>query len=209
MDGLSHTAWLGKSWTHPTDDTELWPGREGVTELLAALRLVDKKATAIQAGGGLGIWPYALSKGFERVITLEPNHTNFHCLAANLKDTNVIAYQAALGEFVDTCEWVPNPKKPRTGYTIPGRTHRQTTIDHIAELHEISLIQLDIEGNELSALRGGSCTIRMWHPLIMIEDKTHGHSNIINHTKGEAVDYLVQEFGYRVVDVVGNNKVLK
>jgi len=59
-------------------------------------------------------------------------------------------------------------------------------IDAIVDT-EVAIIQLDVEGHELPALRGARCTIEKSAPFVLIEDN------------GRACGPLLEEFGYRKI----------
>lgn len=59
------------------------------------------------------------------------------------------------------------------------------TIDSL-NLEELSIIQLDVEGHELSALEGAKSTIEHLHPIVMIEDnkrECYTFLEILNYIK--------------------------
>jgi hypothetical protein len=52
----------------------------------------------VQAGGNCGVWPLWLADKFARVVTFEPDPTNFRALVMNTSTApNVLAIPAALG----------------------------------------------------------------------------------------------------------------
>src|SRR5262245_29705696 len=88
-------------WFWPSDDKTARPviTRDCDGSIRELLRHVPGRDCIVQAGANVGIYPVALSDHFRRVITCEPDPTNFACLVKNLaaRDSlkRVTAYDAA------------------------------------------------------------------------------------------------------------------
>lgn len=187
----------------------LWPAADeiaygdimgGLRFLMDAISRRKSIGLAIQAGGNCGIYPLALSGAFDKVITCEPDGALFPILLENLvrQDcSNVIAVNAALGDSQGECgliRWDRNCGCTRTDKTVKDGVII-TTIDQLVydEKLPVGFIQLDIEGDEIAAIRGAEKTIRRYRPLIMVEDRGHTGS------KGQTEQYL-RSMGYAFVD---------
>lgn len=146
--------------------------------------------TVIQAGGNCGMYPTLFSKMFKTVYTFEPDPLNFYTLVMNCQYDNIIKMQAALGEVHDMIE-VRRAAMTNVGmHTVISATNAripQLRIDDL-KLQACGLIQLDIEGYEIFALRGARETIRQFRPVIACEN---GNAQIAE---------LLAEYGYQVVD---------
>jgi FkbM family methyltransferase len=149
-----------------------------VTECAAAmpvvLPLVKEKRVCVQAGGNVGVYPLALAKVFDRVITFEPDSDNLDCLVANVTAENVTTYYAALGAEVGTCGILRiDTDNCGSHKTLPGTAVPVLTIDGL-NLDQCDLIWLDIEGAEADAINGARATIEKFSPIIVLEEKGLG-----------------------------------
>lgn len=174
----------------PEADTEMvevdgvwWPSRDGecrkaaisdISDLDKILPYCKKKDLAIQAGGNVGLWSLRLAKDFKEVLTFEPDELNHRCLEKNISgQENIFPFYAALGEIPGTASLEKEPSNSGAHYIKEGADFKVVMIDSIGLL-ECDLIQLDIEGYELKALKGALETIRKFRPVIVIEDKGLG-----------------------------------
>lgn len=95
------------------------------------------------------------------------------CVEMNALD-NVVLLNAALGQktgvtFIDTGDSDAPHNGGASSVSERGQTTSLLAIDAL-DLHDVTLIQLDVEGFELSALRGGARTLERDAPVVMIED---------------------------------------
>lgn len=131
-------------------------------------------AAVLQAGGNCGLYPRLYSTTFKRVYTFEPDPVNFHCLARNCTSSSIIKFNTALSDsnrFVD----FGSPSSENVGMHRIGAGKTQVfamTIDSL-DIQELSLIHLDLEGHELSALEGATDTIARTRPVVAVEVTQH------------------------------------
>lgn len=186
VDDISELIWIKEdtgAWDGPKDDW-VTSHKEKYTKYCKQFR------TCIAAGGNQGMYPRLLSQLFQRVMTFEPDHRNFHCLVNNCQSENIIKINAALGSshlFVD----LNRPVTDNTGMhninlSQPGFIP-QLMIDDF-DFTDLDFIQLDIEGYEINALQGAYATIQRNLPLISCEN---GNDVILQY---------LSEFGYSIVD---------
>jgi FkbM family methyltransferase len=196
-------------WLWPKEDIWAWKwlNKIGHFDLpIQISKLLTSTDLVIQAGGNCGLYPKQYSKIFNNVVTLEPDSRNFFCLCENVKETNVIKYQKALGDkhgFV-TLNTNPRWNETNTGaLKISGEgTIEQITID---SLHlSPSLIHLDIEGFEGPALLGAKETIINHTPLIVLE--TNGSGDEYGWPQ-ERIDDLLFSLGYKIIQKWGHDTV--
>ena len=157
-----------------------------------AIALCNAHDIAVQAGGNCGMWPRYLAKRFSTVYTFEPDITNFRCLNLNVPDDNVIRLQAALGDKPRGVSLIHTPDNIGAHRVGSKGMIPVMRIDDM-RLPGCDLIQLDIEGYEVHALRGAVHTIDNFKPVIMLEDK--GHHQKYGLGKG-ALDELLETLGY-------------
>ena len=94
----------------------------------------------------------------------------------------------------------PDPSNPGANYVADtGDTPiTSTTLDLFAEqvgLQRLDLIKVDVEGAEISLLRGGEATIRRFRPILMIEVNTTTLARF-GHTPLDLLSEIGR-FGYR------------
>lgn len=137
---------------------------------------VSGRRAVVQAGGCLGVFAMRLAREFDAVYTFEPDSDLFNALCMNVPHINVIKFQAALGaapRLVRTeCSLRPNDGKTvlHEGMTRtePGGIVPTLRIDDLG-LETCDLIYLDVEGDELFALRGAAATIHRCRPVVVCE----------------------------------------
>lgn len=152
---------------------------EPKTHLLVELLLTETPGNLVHAGTFFGDMLPSFSRKCPRVVyAFEPVLENYVlaklCLQKN-KLKNVAIYNSALGESVGISSIVTHDKNLRHlggASKIAGGEGQITTTITIDSLHidNLSVIQLDVEGFELPALRGATSTILRNKPAILIED---------------------------------------
>lgn len=177
----------------PEDDAACWPAlRYSLPDMDLALGLTRSNWLAVQAGGNCGMWAKHLAGIFKHVWTFEPDETNFHALSRNVP-ANVMARRAALSDKPGRVGLHLTPGNAGAHYTEGPGEIDAVTIDGF-DLPGCDLIILDVEGDELLALRGAAETIESSLPVIQIEDK--GLSLRHGIKAGDAGRWL-SAFGYR------------
>lgn len=190
----------GESWAWPANDKKLILVFKHRTDIQEILKHVKKFDVCVQAGGATGVWPVEFADHFEQVYTFEPDPTNYAALEKNIQERsieNINHKRAALGDddtvnikiIRDPCH-VDNYG---AGYAVPGGDTPCIKIDSL-ELESCGLIQLDIEGYELKALKGAVNTIKKYKPVIVLEVKPH--PQLGGRSPREAADYLLS-LGYK------------
>lgn len=214
----------GRRWLWPKIDTKLKAVNDWVGDLDAVLFLMQqqdrKMRVAIQAGGACGVWPVALAEHFDLVLTYEPDRLNYWCLCANTKHLpeKIQCVNAALGENEGNVNTVLHAsEKGNVGayYTMDavkgiGDPIKRVVLDN-APLYACDLLCLDIEGREVEALRGAHKVIEKYRPYIMIEEKPlpqMGPGNQIQHTAGEATEWLQKIHGYTIAQKIHRDVIL-
>jgi len=206
IDGLT-------DWVWPKDDTGLWDGPKDDWNKVRPFILdqCDNFHTAVQAGGGCGMYPRLLSQMFQRVYTFEPDAYNFYCLANNCKEANIFKFNAVLSDKHRTITLNnPDPTNRGTGAInmadhallhsgpIPG-----LMIDDFS-FEKLDLIYLDIEGSEKYAIKGAKNSINRHLPMIACESVHNGVTEILERWNYIALEkigfdtFFVHESKYKV-----------
>ena len=143
----------------------------------------------VHAGTYFGDFLPALSSAISdksKIWAFEPNAENFQCAGVTIEMNsikNVTLKNAGLGERVEKLTMVTIDE---TGYALGGQSRleiygsgrnfsgKQTveivTIDgQVSKERNVSIIQLDVEGHELKALKGALKTIARCKPILILE----------------------------------------
>jgi FkbM family methyltransferase len=123
----------------------------------------------VDVGANIGYFSCLASKLVSNsglVVAFEPEHLNFMLLEANIKTnriSNVICEKLAVADFIGSARLFLNPAEPG-GHTLFPRVRGMnyitvdvTTLDHYFitwKLPYPNIIKIDVEGAELSVLRG-------------------------------------------------------
>ena len=187
IKGLSWPDNVGNRWQHALAHV-----RQSLEVSIMRCQKQGRQRTAVQAGGNVGLWPRRMADVFARVITFEPDAMSRECLIANVPSW-VTVRPEALGEIKGWCGLTHKDlgsHKVTDGSTVP-----MTTVDAL-NLHDLDLLQLDVEGSEGPALRGAEQTLAQCHPLLHLELRD------INRTPGNTTADIVAWLlarGYRQV----------
>jgi FkbM family methyltransferase len=154
-------------------------------------KYVTNYSVIIQAGGFQGLYPRLFSDYFDLVYTFEPTPISFFCLNYNCQKDNIIKLQASLGNKnkLIGIEQV-SPYNRGMNMLAPGNTFPMLTIDSFGFLN-CGMIQLDVEGSEILALKGGINTIKKYKPFIQVET---------NRTLPIEVLHVLKPLGYKIVE---------
>jgi FkbM family methyltransferase len=195
-----------QGWYWPSDDQlarRLVP-EEASRDIPRLLGHCPRRGLIVQAGGNVGVWAKRLAPEFDTVICVEPQPTNYACLLMNEMPANVRTMHAALGDLPG---WIGMALHEPGNYGAAQVTSvgsvRQETIDNLA-LPACDAIWLDIEGAELSALKGAVHTLARYRPMVMTENK--GLGSTFGVAAGE-LERFMESKGYVVADQVGRDTV--
>ena len=185
-----------EGWLWPKGDRQTWSTvLTELDEIEPLVGLCKARRTAIQAGGNGGLWVRPLAGLFDALYTFEPDAINFRCLVHNVPEQNVVFTQACLGSrggsFAEVDRWMPdNPGANRMDY---GRGRVPVlAIDEFC-FTDVDLIQLDVEGAELMALKGAAQTIALCKPVICVE--LRGHASRYGNNDDDVRKWLMAQ-GY-------------
>jgi FkbM family methyltransferase len=160
---------------------------------------VAHKGTVVTAGGNMGLYTRAYSEIFENVYVFEPDWTNFHALVRNNYAENVYFFRAGLGAEPGWGKVNIAPGVNMGMHTVSSSRHGDLPIMTIDQLNltRCDLIQLDIEGGEISALRGAKSTIHRFGPDVVAEGDDPRVKNLLDSMEYDAEDKSISDTVYR------------
>lgn len=185
-----HDVFVGKSLIHYGEYIE--------HEWLLMQRFINPGDCVVDAGANIGGFslPMAHKVGIAgKVHAFEPQPVLHHCLKQNAAINNLtqlIPHIEGLGETAGIIETaVPDYDKANnlgafSFHTVGDDLNiKVITLDSL-NLPKISFIKMDIEGMELSALKGAAKTIARDRPVMYVEnDKMDGASALIQWLQGQ------------------------
>lgn len=190
-------------WCWPIYDKDSYPVQISDTTLYEHIEpFLKKKRVMVQAGGNCGVMLEKFVLNFGMVYTFEPDPLNFYCLNVNLPYTNVVKFQACLG---NTHKLVSLNNGISTEIQDVGAVHIDEKslsgdvptlrIDDL-NLGACDLIQLDTEGFEYYALLGGMDTIIKYHPVLCLEMNPHWARRY--GVSLEQIEHKIFDLGYKL-----------
>lgn len=140
--------------------------------------LIDRKRVAVDVGANTGRYTAMLATAAHEVIAFEPD-AELAAYISKARYRNVIVYQAALSsECTERDLFVPfhdgkaaialASLEPDVDAQTEKRRVRTTTLDTLAE-RDIGFVKIDVEGHEMSVLRGARKLIERQKPFFLVE----------------------------------------
>jgi FkbM family methyltransferase len=166
-------------------------------ELRSVPNLVVRGGTALDIGANHGVYSYFMVRHFDQVVAFEPQPACVETLETWAKG-RVDIRQVALSDHAGEGQLTIPVKSgvPLTGYArldgaVDGvRSHLAVRLERLDDqgLDDVRFIKIDVEGHELSVLRGGEALLRRDHPVLLVEiEQRHLGPG---HTIGEIITYL-------------------
>lgn len=189
-------------WLWPVYDKDSYQIQISDTSLYDRIKpYLKKQEVMVQAGGNCGVMLENFVLNFEMVYTFEPDPLNFYCLNVNLPYTNLVKFQACLGNVHKLISLnnglttnMQDVGAVHINEHIPTGNVPTLKIDDL-NLDTCDLIQLDIEGFEYYALKGGESTIIKHHPVLCVEMNPHWIKRYGN-TLEQVEEYIINKLGY-------------
>ena len=146
------------------------------------IKKIKKKDVFVDVGANIGIWTRPMSYKFKKVVSLEPAERNLKAFRYNVAGiSNVELIEKGAGETMQEDVQFHNVDGNCGGIKLAEVSKRPSgnvkerdfkadiiTIDSL-ELEECDLIKIDVEGYELSVLKGAVETIKRCKPWLHIE----------------------------------------
>jgi FkbM family methyltransferase len=164
--------------------------------------LVPPGGTALDIGANHGVYSYFMVRHFDQVVAFEPQPACVETLMSWAKGC-VDVRQVALSDHRGDGQLAIPVKSgvPLTGYAkLDGAvddvsSYLPVSVDRLDDqgLDDVRFVKIDVEGHELSVLRGGETLLRRDRPVLLVEiEQRHLGPG---HTITEIVTYLADR-GY-------------
>jgi len=166
---------------------------------------VPNKRIMVQAGGNVGFFTKQYADIFDLVYTFEPDPLLFYCLNRNVQQSNVIKFQAAVGDVHRCIAMGRKAASNNAGSlnVVGGGTIPMLLIDDL-NLPGCDLIHLDVEGYEGFAVKGAMETIKKYKPVLSLE--IAGWEARYGMTPQDIYSQIV-EVGYKYVTSIDVNAI--
>jgi FkbM family methyltransferase len=183
-------------------DEALW----GEYELRLLHKLAKPNGTAVDVGANQGFFAYALSKVAATVEAFEP-HPDYAGFARHMLGSRARVHDVALSNAPGTAEFMVPVADDGMELHLGGKlldakdaqaltdgakhlsyTVQVRTLDSY-NLNAVSIIKVDVEGNELQVLRGGAATIAKFRPPLIVELLTGAYDDPIAITETIATTF--------------------
>lgn len=169
---------------------------------------VKSRRSCVQAGGHVGTYPIGLAALFGAVYTFEPDAENFTALTANIQMFGLAHVFPARG-------LLGHKRGPR-GLHLSTKSTGQHRVkgDGLLPVYRIDdlgltdcdLIQLDVEGFEINALRGAEETLKACRPLVVAEENRRARDH--GFKIGE-LEILMRMFNYKLTGKIGEDLIFQ
>ena len=152
-------------------------------------QICKDKDVVIEVGANIGAHTVYLSKlvGSGFVIAYEPQRLVFQNLCANLainSISNVFAYQEAVSDengtiLIPECDFTKNNnfgginvENSKSGTLV----NKQKLDNFTNKINRLKLLKIDVEGMEISVIKGAKELIKKFRPMIYVENDRQEHS---------------------------------
>ena len=186
-----------------------------------AISYVENWGFAIDIGANIGLWSKDLSSYFDRLVCFEPNPYCEDYLKKNINLDKSKINSCALGEKNEIKNLFIHPlnsgassfvNKTKIGFkkdsgVIYGEFPKETLQKKVEvkklddfNFNNIDFIKIDVQGFELSVLKGAYSTLKFNNPILCIEED--------NPSNSETIPFL-ENLNYVVVDVIVKEHIFK
>lgn len=158
--------------------TAISEGRRSEVKIIRAL--APRSSTALDIGASFGLYTYILAKHAAKVEAFEPNPQKAAYLRS-LSLPNCDIYEVALSHHSGQADLVVplketacatiEPEHPLANDHGEGLTRIAVTLRSLDdfEFENVGFAKIDVEGHELSVLRGGLRLLRRDQPILFVE----------------------------------------
>ncbi len=186
-------AFFPQRWRLPVRLAAQLASADAEPELRYLGRLCKRFCTAVDVGANHGCYAYRMAQFFEQVYAFEANTQEDYDLW-HVRRANVQVFHFGLSDYtgqailrVPIYNGIPLAGWASTTVrTLPFAEDFQEIPVHLERLDEqpfvhkrsIDLIKVDVEGGELSVLRGAEQVLRRDQPVLIVEDNAEGRTEL-------------------------------
>jgi FkbM family methyltransferase len=171
--------------------------------LATALRAVRQELTVFDVGANIGVHSRFLSPSATRVYAFEPNDEVLPLLEFNTVDLNNVSIHAvALSDRIGTASLSSNRTWNKGTASLGDPAEGKSTEVEVTTLDSwlspdmrVDLIKLDVEGHELSVLKGAISTLSRCRPVVALEQRSDEFSDANSETPSVR---LLRSLGYEM-----------
>jgi FkbM family methyltransferase len=158
-------------------------------ELLQAISTLPRGGTYVDAGAHYGNHSvfFGIECGADRLVAIEPNPTTYAGLVRNIEDNGLaerttVVHAAIHEEWrrvdIDMPAWEPGPENmaiSNTGMSRVEPAAGEGAVDAmpldevLADVDEVNVIKIDVEGNAFGVVRSAQRTIERDRPVLILE----------------------------------------
>lgn len=163
------------------------PDNHDLNHLRLALEFVREFDVAVDCGAHRGIWTNVLMQNFKTVYAFEPQEDLIQKNPATEK------YCCALGETYGKCSIEDGKENTGQAHVVYGEDVDVLPLDAL-EIENVNFLKIDVEGYELSVLKGAYETIIESHPVILLEKNGLSERYGVKDTD---IDNYLADLGYK------------
>lgn len=172
---------------------------------------LNDNSIILDIGANIGTWSIPLAIKNRKVYSFEPYDSSFYSLCGNIflnnKEHIIYPYHSAITDNVNKktsmylsetiniggCKLIE-----KNDNNNQLNRYKLITLDSL-KLEKVNFIKIDVEGQELNVIKGGTKTILKNKPVIFFEcwDINSHHWNNIPNTHNELMDYI-KSLGYNI-----------
>ena len=167
-------------------------------EWLQKCRVDMAAAAAIDIGANIGNHSLYFSDYFKHVYSFEPSPRTFKLLSINAElMNNITCFDVGISDSNRSAQLSSSGHNiggasVTEALTDPSQTVELRILDSFAELKDIKLIKIDVEGHELPVIMGAKNTILKNQPIILFEQ----HWSSFKNGESPVIETL-KTFGYQ------------
>jgi len=203
-----------KLWIPDNEQWDNWSSNYEIKHWNLVVQHIHSTRIALDIGAHVGIWSLRMARIFDKVYAFEPISKHIECYKKNLDSyDNVSIHQIALSDKNDvkvmkeldfnsgssTLEW--KVKSKNTKHKQQFIDIETTTLDSF-NITDVDFIKMDVEGHEVSTIRGAEQTLLNNNPTVFIEVL---HKELRNPYTG--LDAL-RDLGYTQITHVGSGNYI-
>lgn len=149
-------------------------GEYSFAEIAIMSRYLNQESLYVDVGTNIGYHAVAVNHFIGcNVIGFEPHPHHFAVVAHNVKDRNIVIYNAAASNKTGTIHIADFDESEIGNYGEVSKNNDGVEVQSIKlddlKLETCTVIKIDVEGHELNVMKGASRTIKKHRPVIFFE----------------------------------------